>query len=77
MFDSSKFDEVMKKLESLADEQLAADLLRRFSASQSLIGKLLLNRDESLDHSEWKERCDKANAVLADVLKEIDRAYKG
>lgn len=75
MFDNSEFMAVIEKLEALSDEALAAELLSRFSKSQSRLSTLLLNNDEKLAHDKWKDMCDKEKENLESILEEINQAY--
>lgn len=63
----------MEILEGIEDDALARDLLKRFNDSSSLLGRLVLNLDESLGHEEWKRQCDQAQRDLEQVLEEIYR----
>jgi sensor histidine kinase regulating citrate/malate metabolism len=74
MFDTTEFDHILEKLEQLEDEVLAAQLLKKFSEAQSKAGKLILNRDSSLDHDQWKQACDDANAELNSIIEQIEKA---
>lgn len=70
MLDNREINEVLEKLESLEDEHLAVELLKEFNRLTSLQGKLILNKDDSLSHTEWKKESDKLkNEVEKLVLK--------
>lgn len=73
MFDTTEFDRIIEMLENLDDEQLAAQLLQKFTTAQSKASKLLLNHDHSLDHHEWKAACDKANEELRAIVEQIEK----
>jgi hypothetical protein len=72
MFDNSEIQRILLKLENLADEELAVKLLQEFNRTSSELGKLLMNRDPSLGHAEWKDRCDDAKERLDALVKRID-----
>ncbi len=73
MIDNKELSEVLEKLEILeeTDEALAIKLLREFNAASKELGRLLLNRDESLSHDEWKEQSDAAKKNLDNILATI------
>lgn len=58
MIDNREINEILEILETLEDEQLAVMLLKSFNQLTSEHGKLILNKDNSLSHEEWKKRCD-------------------
>ena len=72
MFDNSDIERILSKLENLDDEELAVKLLGEFNRTSSELGKLLMNKDHSLGHAEWKERCDDAKDRLDAIIKKID-----
>ena len=72
MIDNSDWSSLLEKLESLADEALATRLLSELNQKSSKLGKLLLNKDESLDHGVWKASCDDAREEVDKLVKEIE-----
>lgn len=72
MLDNKEVNDILEKLENLADEELAVKLLKEFNAASSTLGKLLMNLDNSLDHEEWKRRCDQAQDELDRIVKRIN-----
>lgn len=72
MIDNSEIEKVLSKLENLEDEELAVKLLAEFNRRSSELGKLLVNRDQHLNHGEWKERCDNAKEKLEELIKRIE-----
>lgn len=73
MIDNNELLEVLEKLEQLeeTDEALAIKLLKEFNGASKELGKILLNKDESLTHEEWKKECDKAQNHLNKILETI------
>ena len=71
MIDNKEHEEILEILEFMEDEQRAVRLLKEFNDKTAALGKLLLNRDQSLDHNQWKELCDKAKAEVDQLIKEI------
>jgi len=72
MIDNSELERILTKLENMEDEELAVKLLGEFNRTSSELGKLLLNRDPSLNHGEWKDLCDDARDRLEAIVKRID-----
>ncbi|MCR9203008.1 MAG: hypothetical protein NXH75_00410 [Halobacteriovoraceae bacterium] len=71
MIDNTEVEQVLAKLESLEDEALAVQLLREFNDSTKELGVLLMNKDQSLDHEEWKKHCDEAKDKVEGIVKKI------
>jgi ribonuclease PH len=71
MIDNTEVEQVLAKLESLEDEALAVQLLREFNDSTKELGVLLMNKDQSLDHEEWKNLCDEAKDKVEGIVKKI------
>jgi len=67
-------EQVMAKLESMQDEELAVELLADLNRSSAGLGKLLLNLDPSLSTQEWKNLCDKAQKEVDEVVRKINQA---
>jgi hypothetical protein len=72
MLDNLEINEILEKLETLEDEELAVELLKEFNDSSKHLGKLILNLDKSLSHDAWKKECDQARARLDAVVKRIN-----
>ena len=62
---------IMDILESMADEELAVELLREFNEKSAELKTLLLNNDSNLNHNIWKMECDLANRELKRVVEKI------
>jgi predicted transcriptional regulator len=73
MLDTGQMDQVIAKLESLEDEELAVKLLKEFNDRTKALGELIMNKDEALDHEEWKQKCDEAKEKVDELLERIDR----
>lgn len=71
MIDNSEMEEILEKLESLEDEELAARLLKEFNEKKKHWGQLLMNLDPNLDHQEWKDQCDEAKKEVDAVVQKI------
>ena len=71
MIDNSEVSEILEILENMSNETLATDLLREFNSKSSELGRLILNKDQSLDHKQWKQMCDQAKIELDDVIAKI------
>lgn len=71
MIDNTEVEQVLAKLESLEDEALAVQLLREFNDSTKELGVLLMNKDQSLDHEEWKKQCDDAKDKVDSIVVKI------
>jgi hypothetical protein len=65
--------DVMGKLETLEDEVLAAKLLAELTQKNKNLGKLLLNTDKSLSHTEWKKLCDQAKNDVDEIITRIEK----
>jgi len=70
--DNTEVEKVLAKLEHCKDEDLAVRLLKEFNDTTKELGILLMNRDQSLEHSDWKAQCDKARQKVEVVLKKIE-----
>ena len=73
MLDTAQMDGVIAKLESLEDEELAVKLLKEFNDKTKILGELIMNKDDSFDHEEWKRKCDEAKEKVDELLERIDR----
>ena len=71
IIDNHEIDLIMEILESLEDEQLAVTLLKEFNQATAHYGKLLMNKDLSLTHAEWKTKCDQAKHTVDLVVTKI------
>lgn len=74
MFDTTELQHILEKLENLDDEELAVELLAEFNEKKKSLGNLIMNRDPSLSHEEWKKQCDEAKIELDKVLRRIEHA---
>ncbi len=72
MFKNSELEEVMQKLEDLEDEALAVELLKELNTLSSMHGKLIMNRDPSLTHDEWKQACDDISDKIEHLIVKIN-----
>lgn len=72
MIDNKEINEILMKLEGLEDENLAVLLLKEFNDATKVLGLLLMNQNQSLSHSEWKDECDEASAKVDLIVKKID-----
>lgn len=73
MLDTSEMDRVITKLENLEDEELAVKLLKELNDRIKALGDLLMNRDGSLEHNVWKQKCDEAKEKVDEIIEQIDR----
>jgi hypothetical protein len=73
LIDNTEVEKVLAKLEQLEDEELAVKLLREFNDATRELGTMLMNKDQSLTHEEWKEQCDKAKQQVDAVLAQIEK----
>ncbi len=71
ILDNSEINEVMNILENMSDEELSVQLLREFNNKTKELGTLLMNKDQNLDHGEWKTRCDDAKKAVDKVIEQI------
>jgi len=71
MIDNVEVNEVLEILESMDDETLATTLLFEFNEKTKSLGQLILNKDQGLDHKEWKNLCDVAQGEVDAVVKRI------
>lgn len=71
MIDNNDLNEILEILENLDDEKEAAKLLKEFNDASKNHGQLILDMDENLDHSEWKQKCDSAKSRVDDILGRI------
>lgn len=72
MIDNTEVEKVLAKLEELEDEAMAVQLLKEFNDATREHGGLLLNKDQNLDHEEWKNQCDKAGARVQEIINKIN-----
>lgn len=73
LIDNSEVERVLAKLEELEDEGLAVELLKKFNDATRELGLLVMNKEEGLDHEEWKNKCDQAKKKVDAVLEQIDK----
>lgn len=73
LIDNTEVEKVLAKLEELEDEELAVKLLKDFNDVTRELGSLLMNKDQNLNHDEWKEQCDKAQKQVDAVLAKIEK----
>lgn len=71
MLDNREVETLMEVLEQMEDEILAAELLKKFNEKSKALGTLILNLDPSLDHGDWKKKCDQAQKELDQVVEDI------
>lgn len=71
MLDNQEINNLLEILENLDDEELAVELLKEFNSSSKDLGKLILNLDKDLDHTEWKLQCKIAQKRLDTVVARI------
>lgn len=71
MIDNKEIAQVLDVLEKMEDEELAARLLKEFNESTKKLGVLILNKDHTLDHQEWKSLCDLAQAEVDQIVQKI------
>ncbi|WP_127714235.1 hypothetical protein [Halobacteriovorax sp. HLS] len=69
--EDTSLEEVMNKLETMEDEQLAVVKLKEFNDATKELGELLMNLNKDLSHDEWKKRCDTAKKKVDAVVNEI------
>jgi divalent metal cation (Fe/Co/Zn/Cd) transporter len=72
VIDNTEVERVLAKLEELEDESLAVELLKEFNDATREHGQLLLNKDQNLDHEEWKKQCDQAQKRVESVVSKIN-----
>jgi hypothetical protein len=68
---NSELQQVLDKLESLEDEELAVELLKEFDSKTKALGQLLMNLDPELAHDEWKSKCAAAKEEVDKILEKI------
>ncbi len=73
LIDNTEIEKVLAKLEDLEDETMAVELLREFNDATREHGQLLLNKDQNLDHEEWKKQCDQAQKRVESVVERINK----
>ncbi len=73
MFKNDELEAIIEKLEELEDEKLAVELLKELNSLSSQHGKLILNRDPSLTHDEWKKSCDEVSDKLEQLIEKISK----
>lgn len=71
MLDTKEMDEILSILEEHPDQDLAVLLLREFNDKTRELGLLLMNRDPSINHAEWKTKCDKTQDEVNQIVKRI------
>ena len=71
MLDNSDLEQIMEKLESFDDQEMAVKLLKEFNDKSKKHGKLILNKDAQLEHDEWKRMCDSAQQDINEVVGRI------
>ena len=71
MIDNTELNELMKILEDCEDESLAVSLLKELNDATKEWGTLLMNKDQNLDHEEWKKKCDTAQERVNKVARQI------
>jgi len=69
--DNSELEHLMDILEELDDQKMAAGLLKEFNELSKTHSKLLFNQDSSLDHEEWKKKCDSSKLKLDNLINKI------
>ena len=72
MIDNTEIERVLGILEELDNEDLAVEYLKKFNDATKEFGQLLMNRDQALDHKEWKNQCDKAKREVERIVEEIE-----
>lgn len=72
LIDNSEINDVLEKLEGLEDEALAVSLLKEFNDATRKHGQLLMNKEQALNHDEWKKECDEAQAEVARIINQIN-----
>lgn len=71
MIDNSEVNKILLVLEEMEDEQKAAHLLSEFNKRTKELGELILNKEQSLNHEEWKKLCDDAKAQVDSIIAKI------
>jgi hypothetical protein len=71
MIDNSEINKILTILEEMEDEQKAAHLLSVFNRKTKKLGELVLNKEQNLDHTEWKKMCDNAKVEVDNIISEI------
>ncbi len=71
VIDNSELNDLMEILENASNEQLAVSLLAEFNAATKAHGTLLMNKEQDLDHEEWKKECDKAKLNVDNIIGKI------
>lgn len=69
--EDTSLEEVMNKLETMEDEQLAVVKLKEFNDATKELGELLMNLNKDLSHDDWKTRCDEAKKKVDSIVNEI------
>lgn len=72
MIDNKEINRILEILENCEDEEKAVVYLKKFNKASKELGKLLLNLDKSLNHSQWKIECDRAQKELNNIIEEIE-----
>lgn len=72
MIDNKELERIMDILENLEDEELSVKLLKEFNERTSRLGKLIMNKDSSLSHEEWKKLCEDAKDEVDFIIKKIE-----
>lgn len=70
--DNTEVEQVLAKLETLEDETMAVQLLKEFNDSTKNLGVLLMNKEQALDHVEWKKQCDQAKDKVDQIIEKIN-----
>lgn len=76
ILDNKELDEIMTILEEMDDEELSVKLLSQFNSKTKELGALIINRNPSLSHNEWKALCDKAQSEVDKVIAQIKQYQK-
>ena len=71
MIDNTEVNAILAILENMEDEILATKLLQEFNEKTATLGQLILNKDQSLAHDEWKNKCDDAQSAVDQVVQKI------
>ena len=71
LIDNKEINLILDVLEHMEDEELAASLLAEFNEATKHHGKLLMNKDPSLDHDDWKKKCDEASKEVELIVNRI------
>jgi hypothetical protein len=71
MIDNNEMNDILEILENMADEIKSASLLKEFNDRTKKLGVLILNKEQSLSHEQWKQACDKAQALVDDIVESI------